>query len=74
MSEFIRVFESYHLFEVEIIKAKLNSRGIESFVKNDFTNNITLMPINQFYILYVKAEDVEKAYKIIEEDDALEGE
>jgi hypothetical protein len=69
MSDFIRIFESYYLFEVDIRKAKLSSRGIESFVKNDLLNNVALMPTNQFYILYVDAKDVEKALEIIAEDD-----
>ncbi|GEM_PF-3577475 len=56
MIEFIRIFESYYLYEVEIMKTKLASRGIESYIKNEFINNVALMPVNQFYILYVKSK------------------
>ncbi len=69
MLEFVRIFESYYLYEVEIMKTKLASRGIESYVKNEFINNVALMPVNQFYILYVKSEDSETAEKIIKEVD-----
>lgn len=72
MADFIRVFESYYLYEVEIIHSKLASRGIESYVKNNFTNNVTLMPVNQFYILYVNDKDAEAALAIIQEDDSLD--
>ena len=70
--EFIRVFESYYLYEVEIMKTKLASRGIESYLKNEFINNVALMPVNQFYILYVKQEDAENATVIINENDEEE--
>jgi len=69
MLEFVRIFESYYLYEVEIMKTKLASRGIESYVKNEFINNVALMPVNQFYILYVKSEDSETAEKVIKEVD-----
>lgn len=69
MLEFVRIFESYYLYEVEIMKTKLASRGIESYIKNEFINNVALMPVNQFYILYVKSEDSETAEKIIKEVD-----
>ena len=68
MSDFIRIFESYYLFEVEIMKSKLASRGIESFIKNEFINNVALMPVNQFYILYVNEIDAENSEKIIQEN------
>ncbi len=69
MLEFVPIFESYYLYEVEIMKTKLASRGIESYVKNEFINNVALMPVNQFYILYVKSEDSETAEKVIKEVD-----
>lgn len=68
MPNFIRIFESYYLFEVEIMKSKLASRGIESYIKNEFTNNVALMPVNQFYILYVTEEDAESATEIVNEE------
>lgn len=65
--EFIRIFESYYLFEVEIMKSKLASRGIESYIKNNFINNVVLMPVNQFYILYVNQKDAEEALTVVNE-------
>ena len=73
MADFIRVFESYYLYEVEIMHAKLASRGIQSFLKNNFTNNVTLMPVNQFYILFVEEKDAQAATEVIQEVDELDG-
>ncbi|OPC36238.1 putative signal transducing protein [Elizabethkingia miricola] len=67
MGEFIRVYQSNILFQVEIVKGKLAANGIESFVKNEFVNNLSVMPINQDYILYVAEEDVAEAERIINE-------
>lgn len=72
MSEFIRVYQSSILFRVEIVKGKLAANGIESTIKNEFVNNLSVMPINQDYILCVEAKDAEEATRIIEEDDSLE--
>lgn len=68
MINFTRIFESYYLYEVEIRKARLASEGIESYIKNEFINNVALMPVNQFYILYVNAEDAVAASEIIEKE------
>ncbi|MDV3665106.1 hypothetical protein CMU20_06335 [Elizabethkingia anophelis] len=67
MGEFIRVYQSNILFQVEIVKGKLAANGIESFVKNEFVNNFSVMPINQDYILYVAEENVAEAERIINE-------
>ncbi|MDV2446228.1 hypothetical protein CMU93_01790 [Elizabethkingia anophelis] len=67
MGEFIRVYQSNILFQVEIVKGKLAANGIESFVKNEFVNNLSVMPINQDYILYVAEEDAAEAERIINE-------
>ncbi|OPB90687.1 putative signal transducing protein [Elizabethkingia miricola] len=67
MGEFIRVYQSNILFQVEIVKGKLAANGIESFVKNEFVNNLSVMPINQDYILYVTEEDAAEAERIINE-------
>nr|WP_260259117.1 hypothetical protein [Elizabethkingia miricola] len=40
---------------------------MESFVKNEFVNNLSVMPINQDYILYVAEEDAAEAERIINE-------
>ncbi|WP_080952984.1 putative signal transducing protein, partial [Elizabethkingia anophelis] len=65
--EFIRVYQSNILFQVEIVKGKLAANGIESFVKNEFVNNFSVMPINQDYILYVAEENAAEAERIINE-------
>ena len=67
MGEFIRIYQSNILFQVEIVKGKLAANGIESFVKNEFVNNLSVMPINQDYILYVAEEDAAEADRIINE-------
>ncbi|KUG13958.1 hypothetical protein BAZ12_13235 [Elizabethkingia miricola] len=67
MGEFIRIYQSNILFQVEIVKGKLAANGIESFVKNEFVNNLSVMPINQDYILYVAEEDAAEAERIINE-------
>ncbi|MDV4038285.1 hypothetical protein CMT39_01590 [Elizabethkingia anophelis] len=67
MGEFIRVYQSNILFQVEIVKGKLAAYGIESFVKNEFVNNFSVMPINQDYILYVAEENAAEAERIINE-------
>lgn len=66
MVEFVRVYESYYLYQVEIVKSKLASENIESYIKNEFLNNIVLMPVNQFYILYVNKNDAKRAFEIID--------
>ncbi|WP_407499723.1 putative signal transducing protein [Elizabethkingia anophelis] len=67
MVEFISVYQSNILFQVEIVKGKLAANGIESFVKNEFVNNFSVMPINQDYILYVAEENAAEAERIINE-------
>ncbi|MCT3761452.1 putative signal transducing protein [Elizabethkingia anophelis] len=67
MGEFIRVYQSNILFQVEIVKGKLAANDIESFVKNEFVNNFSVMPINQDYILYVAEENAAEAERIINE-------
>ncbi|HFK5574741.1 TPA: DUF2007 domain-containing protein, partial [Elizabethkingia anophelis] len=61
------VYQSNILFQVEIVKGKLAANGIESFVKNEFVNNFSVMPINQDYILYVAEENAAEAERIINE-------
>jgi|GEM_PF-1664576 len=67
MSEFVRIYQSSILFQVEIMKAKLATNGIDSYIKNEYVNNIVVMPINQDYILIVAKEDAEAAIEIINE-------
>ncbi|WP_336664451.1 putative signal transducing protein [Elizabethkingia meningoseptica] len=72
MNEFVRIYQSNILFQVEIIKGKLMSEGIESYIKNKFVNNLAVMPINQDYILYVAEKDAVEAERIIRETSAEE--
>ncbi|HAY3549687.1 DUF2007 domain-containing protein [Elizabethkingia meningoseptica] len=72
MNEFVRIYQSNILFQVEIIKGKLTSEGIESYIKNEFVNNLAVMPINQDYILYVAEKDAVEAERIIRETSAEE--
>ncbi|AQX13476.1 DUF2007 domain-containing protein [Elizabethkingia meningoseptica] len=72
MNEFVRIYQSNILFQVEIIKGKLMSEGIESYIKNEFVNNLAVMPINQDYILYVAEKDAVEAERIIRETSAEE--
>lgn len=69
MSEFIRVYESAYLFQVEIRKGRLAAEGIESYIKNTYVNNVAVMPINQYFILYVSHEDAADAIKVLQEVD-----
>ena len=57
------VAQSTILVELEILKAKLASEGINSYLKNEYVNNVVVMPINQDYFLLVSDEDFEKAWK-----------
>ena len=59
------VAQSTILVELEILKAKLASEGINSNLKNEYVNNVVVMPINQDYFLLVSEEDFEKAKEII---------
>lgn len=59
------VAQSTILIELEILKSKLASEGIHSYLKNEFVNNVAVMPINQDYFLLVDEKDLEKALEII---------
>ena len=59
------VAQSTILVELEILKAKSASEGINSYLKNEYVNNVVVMPINQDYFLLVSDEDFEKAKEII---------
>ncbi|MCL1664948.1 DUF2007 domain-containing protein [Elizabethkingia ursingii] len=54
------------------MKGKLAANGIESYVKNEFVNNLSVMPVNQDYILYVAQENAVEAERIISETDDIE--
>lgn len=67
MSELKMVYQSAFLYQVELAKSKLASRGIPSYVKNEFVNHVVVMPISQNYLLLVNEKDWENALKILEE-------
>ncbi|MDY6026206.1 putative signal transducing protein [Bergeyella zoohelcum] len=67
MSELKIVYQSAFLYQVELAKSKLASRGIPSYVKNEFVNHVVVMPISQNYLLLVNEKDWENALKILEE-------
>lgn len=59
------IAQSSILVEIEILKAKLASEGIQSFIQNEFVNNVVVMPINQDYFLLVNDNDYENAAEIL---------
>ena len=59
------IAQSNILVEIEILKAKLASEGIQSFIQNEFVNNVVVMPINQDYFLLVNDNDYENAAEIL---------
>lgn len=67
MSELKIVYQSAFLYQVELAKSKLASRGIPSYVKNEFVNHVVVMPTSQNYLLLVNEKDWENALKILEE-------
>lgn len=67
MSELKIVYQSAFLYQVELAKSKLASRGIPSYVKNEFVNYVVVMPIFQNNLLLVNEKDWENALKILEE-------
>ncbi|EKB59944.1 putative signal transducing protein [Bergeyella zoohelcum] len=67
MSELKIVYQSAFLYQVELAKSKLASRGIPSYIKNEFVNHVVVMPISQNYLLLLNEKDWENALKILEE-------
>ncbi|AFR36336.1 putative signal transducing protein [Riemerella anatipestifer] len=62
----VKIFESGFLYEVEIMKSKLSSEGIESYIKNEYVNNVAVMPVNQNYILVVDESMADRAREILD--------
>ncbi|ADQ81496.1 DUF2007 domain-containing protein [Riemerella anatipestifer] len=62
----VKIFESGFLYEVEIMKSKLLSEGIESYIKNEYVNNVAVMPVNQNYILMVDESNADQAREILD--------
>ena len=61
------LLKTYHLYEVQIAQTKLESRGIPSYIKNEFVNNVAVMPITENYILMVHEKDYEESLAILNE-------
>ena len=59
---------SSYLYEIDLLKCKLASRNIESYIKNEFINNVTVFPMIQNYELLVNENDFEKAIEIQNEE------
>ena len=72
MSELVSIIQSSYLYEIELAKSKLASRQIPSYIKNEYVNNVAVLPIAQNYYLMVSERDFENAKNILEEDDSLD--
>ena len=72
MSELVPVLQSSYLYVIELAKAKLASREIPSYIKNEFVNNVAVFPISQNYFLMVNERDFAEAEKILDEEDPVE--
>ena len=71
MSELVPIFQSSYLYEIEVAKTKLASREIPSYIKNEYVNNIAVIPITQNYYLLVNPHDLERAEKVLQENDEI---
>lgn len=74
MSDLVPVFQSSYLFEIEVAKAKLASREIASFIKNEYVNNVAVVPITQNYYLLVNTNDFEAAEIVLQENNDISDE
>lgn len=75
MAEFTMIYESSYLYELQVKKSRLESEGIFSYIKNEYVNNVAVMPLTELYFLCVSAEDAERAREIIAlSDETLEEE
>ncbi|MGV8914725.1 MAG: putative signal transducing protein [Kaistella sp.] len=68
MSDLVPIFQSSYLYEIELAKAKLASREIPSYIKNEYVNNIAVFPMSQNYFLLVNELDFVSAQKILDEN------
>jgi hypothetical protein len=62
------LLQSSYLYEIELLKSKLASRNIESFIKNEFVNNVAVFPITQNYELLVNEDDFQNAVEVQNEE------
>lgn len=68
MSDLVPIFQSSYLYEIELARAKLASREIPSYIKNEYVNNIAVFPMSQNYFLLVNELDFVSAQKILDEN------
>lgn len=68
------LLKTIYLYEVQIAQTKLESRGIQSYIKNEFVNNVAVMPVAENYILLVDEQDYDEAMKILQEKEDLDEE
>lgn len=62
------LFRSIYHFEVQIAQTKLGSRGIPSYIKNEYVNNVAVMPVAENYILLIDEQHYDEALRILEEE------
>ncbi len=62
------LFRSIYHFEVQIAQTKLESRGIPSYIKNEYVNNVAVMPVAENYILLIDEQHYDEALRILEEE------
>lgn len=67
--DFITIKESHNESDLMVLKSILESEGIECFLKNEFTTQIMNHMATFVVELQVKATDIEKVKKILEEID-----
>ena len=62
------LLQSAYLYEIDLLKSKLASRNIESYIKNEYVNNVAVFPMAQNYELLVNENDFEKAVEVQNEE------
>ena len=65
------LIKTLYLYEVQIAQTKLASRGIASYIKNEYVNNVAVMPVAENYILLVDENDYDLALQILQEKDEI---
>ncbi|MCC2589801.1 DUF2007 domain-containing protein [Chryseobacterium sp. MFBS3-17] len=61
------LLKTFYLYEVQIAQTKLESRGIPSYIRNEFVNHVAVMPVAENYMLMVNEADFESAAEILRE-------
>lgn len=68
------LLKTIYLYEVQIAQTKLESRGIPSYIKNEFVNNVAVMPVAENYILMVDVKHYDEALQILQEKEDIDEE